>query len=88
MTFGMHNGPVTFQHLMNVVLSGLPFCEAYLDDHFCSELWAEHVEHLRTVFCCLKEAGLSVNLPNCEYGQVTVTYHGKDVVEARFIPFR
>lgn len=26
------NAPATFQRLMNIVLSGLPFCEAYLDD--------------------------------------------------------
>ena len=32
MAFGMHNAPATFQHLVNVVLAGLSFCEAYLDD--------------------------------------------------------
>lgn len=32
MAFGMRNAPATFQCLMNVVLSGLPFCEAYLHD--------------------------------------------------------
>lgn len=32
MPFGMRNAPATFQHLMNLVLSGLPFCEVYLDD--------------------------------------------------------
>lgn len=28
MAFGMHNAPATFQQLVNVVLSGLPLCEA------------------------------------------------------------
>lgn len=32
MAFGMRNAPATFQHLMNVVLSGLPYCEVYLHD--------------------------------------------------------
>lgn len=60
MAFGMHNAPATFQRLMNIVLSGLSFCEAYLDDLVvCSETWVEHLEHLRVVFGRLKEANLT-----------------------------
>lgn len=48
--FGMRNALATFQRLINVVLSGLPFCEAYLDDLVvCSESWREHLQHLQTV---------------------------------------
>lgn len=80
MPFGMRNAPATFQRLMNLVLSGLPFCEAYLDDLVvCSESWSEHKEHLRVVFCRLNEAGLTVNLAKCEFGQATVVYLGKIV---------
>lgn len=80
MPFGMRNAPATFQRLMNLVLSGLPFCEAYLDDLVvCSESWSEHMEHLRVVFCRLNEAGLTVNLAKCEFGQATVVYLGKIV---------
>lgn len=80
MAFGMHNVLATFQHLMNVALSSLLFCEAYLDDLVvCSESWVEHLEQLHTVFYCLKEAGLTVNLSKCELGQATVTYFGKVV---------
>lgn len=32
MAFGMRNAPATFQRLVNIVLSGLSGCEAYLDD--------------------------------------------------------
>lgn len=78
MAFGMCNAPVMFQWLMNAVLSGLPFCEAYLDDLvICSATWAEHVDHLSTAFALLCEANLTINLSKCEFGQATVTYLGK-----------
>lgn len=80
MAFGMRNAPATFQRLVNVVLSGLPYCEAYLDDLVvCSESWVEHIGHLREVFKRLASANLTVNLGKCEFGQATVTYLGKIV---------
>lgn len=80
MAFGMCNAPATFQRLMNAVLSGLSFCEAYLDDLvICSSSWTEHVDHLSSVFVRLSEASLTVNLSKCEFGQATVTYLGKRV---------
>lgn len=80
MAFGMCNAPATFQRLMKVVLSGLPFCEAYLDDLVvCSATWTEHVQRLGAVFARLSEATLTVNLSKCEFGQATVTYLGKRV---------
>lgn len=78
MAFGMRNAPATFQRLMNLVLSGLAFCEAHLDDLVvCSDSWVEHVDHLQTVFSHLTDAGLTVNLSKCEFRQATVTYLGK-----------
>ena len=80
MAFGMRNAPATFQRLVNVVLSGLSFCEAYLDDLVvCSRSWAEHLDHLRVVFKRLADANLTINLGKCEFGQATVTYLGKVV---------
>ena len=80
MAFGMCNAPATFQRLMNAVLSGLSFCEAYLDDLvICSASWAEHVDHLGAVFARLSEASLTINLSKCEFGKATVTYLGKRV---------
>lgn len=80
MAFGMCNAPATFQRLMNVVLSGLSFCRAYLDDLvICSSSWGEHVDHLGRVFERLQEDNLTVNLSKCEFGKATVTYLGKQV---------
>lgn len=76
MAFGMRYAPATFQRLMNVVLVGLLFCAAYLDDLVVhSESRVDHMEHLSVVFCHLKIE----NLSKCEFGQVTVTYLGKEV---------
>lgn len=55
-----------------VILSGLPLCEAYLND-------LEHMENMCSMFCRLKEAGLTVNLSKCKIGQATLTYLGKVV---------
>jgi len=45
----------------------------------CSNSWAGHVEHLKTVFARLSEANLTVNLSKCQFGHATVTYLGKRV---------
>lgn len=61
-------------------MSGLSFCEAYLDDLVvCSRSWIEHIGHLKEVFHRLAEANLTINLGKCEFGQATVTYLGKVV---------
>ncbi len=47
LAFGMRNAPATFQRLMQVVLSGVPNCDAYLDDVIISsKTWEEHVKTL------------------------------------------
>lgn len=33
MAFGMRNAPATFQQLMQIMLSEVHYCEAYLDTH-------------------------------------------------------
>ena len=62
MPFGLQGAPATFQRLMDRVIRGLDFAEAYLDDLIIfSESWEEHLQHLHTVLQRLKEAGLTVN---------------------------
>ena len=80
MPFGVRNAPATFQRLVNIVLSGLSGCEAYLDDIVVySDSWEDHMAQLRAVFCRLREANLTLNLAKCEFGPATVTYLGKVV---------
>ncbi|KAJ8279345.1 hypothetical protein COCON_G00064110 [Conger conger] len=50
MPFGMRNAPATFQRLVNLVVSDLPGCKAYLDDLVIySASWTEHVKQVRPV---------------------------------------
>ncbi len=56
MAFGMRNAPATFQRLINMVLSGVPNCNAYLDDLVIySSDWSDHVAILRDVFHALQK---------------------------------
>ena len=76
----MHNAPTTFQRLVNIVLSGLSGCEAYLDDLVIySDSWQSHVQQIREVLERLCKANLMLNLAKCELSQVNGTYLGKVV---------
>nr|XP_055054187.1 uncharacterized protein LOC129439536 [Misgurnus anguillicaudatus] len=87
MAFGMRNAPSTFQRLINIVLSGVPNCNAYLDDLVIySTDWEEHVSLLRVVFERLKKASLTLNLAKCEFGQATITYLGRKVGQGQVKP--
>ena len=87
MAFGMRNAPATFQRLVNIVLSNVPNCNAYLDDLLVySSGWEEHMETLRLVFDRLAKASLTINLAKCEFGKATVTYLGREVGQGQVRP--
>lgn len=80
MAFGMRNAPASFQRLINTVLSGLPGCEAYLDDVVLhSASWPEHLNQIRELFRRLSAAKLTINLAKCEFDKAKVTYLGRIV---------
>ena len=87
MAFGMCNAPATFQRLVNVVLSGVPNCNAYLDDLIVyTRSWEEHVQVLEQVFTRLRSAKLTLNLAKCDFGEATVTYLGRRVGQGQVRP--
>ncbi|KAK7926273.1 hypothetical protein WMY93_008583 [Mugilogobius chulae] len=80
MPFGVRNAPATFQRLVNLVLRGVPGCDAYLDDIVVhSKSWDEHICQLREVFERLDKANLTINLAKCEFAKATVLYLWKIV---------
>ena len=72
MPFGLWNAGSTFQRLMDLVLTGLPFIFVYLDDVLvASPDHASHRQHLREV---LRENGLTINPQKSVFGQEEVKF--------------
>ena len=64
--------------MMDQTLRGLnDFVGVYLDDIVIySSTWKEHLVHLQQVLERLQDAGLTLNLKNCEFGAAEYTYLG------------
>ena len=77
MPFGLSCAPAIFQELMAIVLQGLPFATAYLDDILIfSETLEDHLSHLETVFDRLRQHGLKLKLKKCSFLQSETHYLG------------
>ena len=73
--FGLAQAPAYFQLLMNKVLNGLKFAMTYLDDIIIfSENELQHLEHLETIFSCLKEAELKMKWSKCDFFKSEIHY--------------
>ena len=88
MPFGLHNAPATFQRTMNHVLrSCQQFSRAYIDDVVVfSRNWSDHLQHLGKVFTQLEQAGLSLKVKKCQFGQSKVHYLGHVIGGGRIEP--
>ena len=79
MPMGLKGSPATFQRLMDSVLRGLHWKSVlvYLDDIILfSQTFAEHLEHLRVVFHCLRQAGLKLKPRKCIFVRPEVPFLG------------
>ena len=79
MPFGLCNAPATFQRLMDSVLGhlGTEYVLVYLDDVLIfSRTFEEHLQHLRRVLGCLRDANLCVKLKKCYFAQKKTGYLG------------
>ena len=62
MPFGMKISPATFQRLINMIITGLDNCKAYIDDAIIySEEWDQQIETIRELFETLSKANLTIN---------------------------
>ena len=89
MPFGLKNAPATFQHLMDVVLTGLRGISffVYMDDIV---LYAKNLEDHKVKFnelCSrLRKANLRVQVNKCEFLRQEVTYLGHIIIKKGIRP--
>ena len=75
MPFGMKNSPATFQRLINMIITGLDNCKAYIDDAIIySEEWDQQIKTIREFFERLSKAKLTINLAKSEFCHATLTF--------------
>jgi hypothetical protein len=87
MPFGLKNAGMTFQRLMDSLLSGLPFAFIYLDAILvASSSSAEHPRHLSQVFSILQNSGLIINSVKSVFGKDTIEFLGHSISSAGSSP--
>jgi len=82
MPFGLCNAPVTFQHLINMVLTGLQWssCIVYIDDIIVvRRIFDEHLHNFKLVFEWIDKAGLKLHPDKCHFLQAKVHFLGHSV---------
>ena len=87
MPFGMKNSPATFPRLVNKVISGLPNCEACIDDIIItSDSFDQHLNSIRNFFQRVSDAKLTINLVKSDFCKATVVYLGHVVGQRQVRP--
>lgn len=68
MTFGLKSAPATFQHALDIALSGVrrQACLIYLDDVIAfSKTVTEHITYVDAVLTLLWDARIALKLKKC-----------------------
>jgi cleavage and polyadenylation specificity factor subunit 1 len=85
--FGLRNAGMTFQHLMDGILNGLPFVFVYLDDILiASPCEQSHRCHVASVLRILQDNGLLINASKCIFGVETIEVLGHEVTPTGIRP--
>ena len=75
--FGLSTSAQVFQRLIDIVIRGLPFVYAYVDDILIfGKDEKEHLEHLSILFQRLNNFGLTINLKKCRFGKNEIRFLG------------
>jgi hypothetical protein len=75
--FGLKNGPIKFQRVMDQILAGFGFAKCYIDDIIVFNLTPRDcMHHLQEVFGRLKKHNLKLHLGKCQFFHTQVEYLG------------
>jgi hypothetical protein len=87
MPFGIKNSPATFQRLINMVISGLHGCNAYINNAIIySNKWKEHFKTIKAFFNQLSDANLTVNFAKSKFCHAILTFLGHVVEQGKVKP--
>lgn len=88
MPFGMVNGPASFVRLMDKVLQGCKeYADAFIDDiGIYSDVWEDHLNHLRSVLLALRKANLAARPSKCSFGFKSLEFLGHIVGNGKIKP--
>ena len=79
MSFGLANGPLSFQNLINNILHKIvdKFCTTYIDNILIySNFKKKHQTHVQKVFTALQKAGLQADIDKYEFHITKTGYLG------------
>jgi cleavage and polyadenylation specificity factor subunit 1 len=87
MPFGLKNAAATYQRFMDSILSDLPFVFCYIDDiSIDSATLTEHYAHLNTLFQCLNEFNLKINIKKSVFCANDLIFLGSHISSEGFRP--
>ena len=73
--------------MVNKLVRDIDGCEGYVDDVVIySDNWSEHIRQIKRFFQILREAKLTINLMNSEFGKAPVKYLGHIVGQGQLRP--
>ena len=86
MPFGLRNAPATFQHALDIILSGVRWQSGLicLDDVIVFS-WTtdEHLRHFDEILTLLIRAGITLKLTKCSFFQPKVDYLGQVITPGK-----
>ena len=87
MPFGMKNSSATFQRQINMIITGLDNCKAYIDNAIIySEEWDQQIKTIREFFDRQSKAKLTINLAKSEFCHAILTFLGHVVGQGQVKP--
>ena len=87
MSFGLKHSPATFQRLINIKITRLDNCKAYIDDAIIyTEEWDQQIKTIREVFQRLSKAKLTINLAKSKFCHATSAFLGHVVGQGQVKP--